>query len=378
MNKPIIRKTVKKSVLSAIIFIWGGFVSFSNPIEPPKVISELYIVNDSTWYLELVFSDVYTSTLYFDNLSISSSSGTCSFKHGIQINHDTVIVITNDSLQTPLYLHRNGDFIRIFGSMVSDQIAFGETIDSQIAAPLPGQSIARYDYSCFDISSNDASSIMFLVKENNPSIGTHPFQPTTFMGTFTGYVFDKFHRPLSGIILGDSHYYVGAPTYYCQNYSHNISTDSTGFFSVNEYSGRRRIELFLNSTAVYGDSTIDIEPNVLNYYEFTLDSLNASIEGNIQYKKISTTCFPNPSTNGTTIAFELPARGSVQNILIKIYNGVGEIVKIIPVNPSSTSTKYSVNWDGFDDSKKVSAGIYYYAIEIDGRKTASNKIVIKQ
>lgn len=368
---------MKKAILIIICFMLGGSFSYSNPIMPPKVISELYIINDSTWYLELVFSSPYNSVINFDNLSISSSSGTCSFKPGIAIHTDSVIVITNDSLQTPLYLHRNGDVLTISGVIIYDQLTFGDMPNTEIAAPLVGQSIVNYNYSCWDFSSNEASSIPLLVKENNPSIGTNPFQSTTYMGTISGYVFDKQHRPVGGIILGDSHYYYGAPTYYCQNYRHNINTDSTGFFFVSEYSGRRRIDFFLNSSTVYDDTTVNIEPNTVNYFEFTIDSLNASIDVNT-LNKISTSCFPNPSKNGTTIAFEFPAGRSAKTILVKIYNSIGEIVRIIPLEPISGTAKYSVSWDGQSDNKDVSAGTYYYSIEVDGRKLATNKIIVNQ
>lgn len=366
---------MKKTILIAFALFLGGFNAFSNPILPPKVISELYIVNDSTWYLELVFSSTYNSIINFNDLSISSSSDTCLFKPGIRIMTDSVIVITNDSLQTPLYLHRNGDMISLFGSMVSDQTTFGDFPNALIAAPFAGQSIVNYKYSCIDWN-NDPSSLFLTVKENNPSIGSNPFQPTTYMGTLSGVVYDKSHHPLSGIIVGDSHYYYGGPVTLCQNYFHNAVTDSTGHFSVNEYSGRKYIDFFLSSTAVFYDSIVNIEPNTINYFEFTIDSLNASIGINSLNKEISTSCFPNPSNNGTTITFEIPQNHSIQKILIKIYDNSGEMVKIIPVNPEMNSTKYAVNWDGNSDSGRVSVGTYYYTIEIDGRKIASKKIIV--
>jgi hypothetical protein len=367
---------MKKTILIALALFLGGFNAFSNPIAPPKVISELYIVNDSTWYLELVFSSPYNNSIInFNGLSLSSSSGTCLFKTGIRIITDSIIVITNDSLQTPLYLHRNGDFISITGSTISDQITFGDFLNSQIAAPFAGQSIVNYNYSCLDGYSNP-SSLYLLVKENNPSIGQNPFQPTVYMGTFTGVVYDKLHRPLSGIIVGDPNYYYGAPASLCLSYFHLAMTDSTGHFSVNEYSGRYYIAFFLSSTATFYDSIVNIEPNTINYFEFTIDSLNASIGTNSLNKEISTSCFPNPSNSGTTITFEIPLNHSIQKILIKIYDNSGEMVRIIPVNPEMNSTKYAVNWDGNSDSGRVSAGTYYYTIEIDGRKIASKKIIV--
>ena len=375
--KAIKNHCMKKSVLLVISFLLGSFFSYSNPIEPPKVISELYIVNDSTWYLELVFSPPY-NFVNFDNLSISSSSDTCSFKPGIRIISDSVIVITNDSLQTPLHLRRNGDILTVSGTFIYDQLTFGDMPNSEIAAPLVGQSIVHYKYSCWDFSSNGASSITLLVKDNNPSIGTNPFLPTTYMGTISGYVYDRLHRPVSGIVIGDSHYYYGAPIYYCQNYRHNINTDSTGFFSVSEYSGRRRIDFFLNSSTVYDDTTINIEPNTMNYFEFTIDSLIASIDINTLTNSITTFCYPNPTNCGTTIVFETPTNHNVRKILVKIYNSVGEIVKIIPVETVANAAKYSVIWDGLLDNNKISAGTYYYAIEMNGRKVVTNKIIVNE
>jgi len=69
-----------------------------------------------TWYIELIFNEYYS---YYENLNgfhLISSGGDAVFKNGISISTDTILVITQDSLQTQLFFNRDSDFVQIADS----------------------------------------------------------------------------------------------------------------------------------------------------------------------------------------------------------------------------------------------------------------------
>jgi len=119
--------------------------------------------------------------------------------------------------------------------------------------------------------------------------------------------------------------------------------------------------------------SITIEPDSINYYEFILDTLLTGIEVTAYKKEFSLSTYPNPTTGETTISFEIPGGVHYSKALIKIYNSNGEIINIIPVNTSSHKEKYSVKWNM---DTEIPSGMYFYKLELDGIKVASNKIIL--
>ncbi len=66
--------------------------------------------------------------------------------------------------------------------------------------------------------------------------------------------------------------------------------------------------------------------------------------------------YPNPFTNFTTIEYDVP---SDQNVVIRIFNIRGQIVKIL-VDEDKSPGYYSIVWDGTNDSgDEVSSGVYF-------------------
>jgi hypothetical protein len=362
---------MKKLVLLLIVMFSNGFTK-ANPIAPPPVISEFYLVNDSTWYLELVFTSQYPYSISnLDGMSLESSFGSVLFKNGISVAYDSIIIITQDSMQGPLHFNRNGDYI-LLSNFVFDYIYFGNIVNTQISAPLVGQSIVNMSHSCYD---GNFITTYLLVKDNNPTIGYSPFQPSVWTSIFTGFVFDSGHNPVSGIKIGNSTYY-GAPPGYCPAYFNMATTNSSGSFSVQEYCLRYNVELFLQQYHVLMDSVVNIEPDSVNYYEFTLDRLLTGIQTVAFETGINFSCFPNPTTGETNITFTNPTNRHFSKALVKIYDTGGEIVSILPVNMDDVQDKYSIKWDGLCYDNSAASGIYFCKLELDGQKVASSKIII--
>lgn len=348
-----------------------GFIK-ANPIAPPPVISEFYLVNDSTWHLELFFDPLFYNDTILDGYQITTSTGTALLKNGIHITPGSIIVITQDSLQSLLYINRAGDFIQIHGGFAQDEIRFGNNQYSMINSPFQGQSIVKYSYGCYDTYNQQPATNYKIVKENTPSIGSNPFQASVFMGTFSGKVFDMIHTPMSGIRIGNQALYY-APPYICIVDFGCVVTDSTGEFNILIKSGRHDVQFF-TASAILLDTIINIEPDSINYFEINIDTLLNHNASNSIHQNFLLSSSPNPSNGKTTISFELPENIHYSNILIKIYNSSSEIIRILPI--SDKQSKYSVEWDGKCYDNSIASGIYYYNLELDGKKVATNKLII--
>jgi len=362
---------MKKIFILFIVMFSFGFVK-ANPVVPPPVISEFYLINDSTWYLELVFLQPYYFYPNLDGFQIISSSGTSPVKNGISITPDNILVLTQDSLQNLLHFIREGDFIFIESPTgIIDQIIYGSIPGSLIAAPLPGQSLVNFAFQC--IENSEWTTTYHLVTDNDPTIGSSPFQPSEATGTFMGFVFDNEHHPVPGIYIGNSLHY-DEPPFVCGNFFESTISQSDGSFSILEYSGRYPVEIFFQPSYIFTDSVINIEPDSNNYFEFTLDTLFSGIDPNSFNPDISFSCYPNPTTGETTISF--PSGTHFTKAIIKIYQSNGEIIRILPVNTLDSQNRYSVKWDGLGSNNLVPSGIYYFHLELDGRKVATSKIII--
>jgi hypothetical protein len=84
--------------------------------------------------------------------------------------------------------------------------------------------------------------------------------------------------------------------------------------------------------------------------------------------------FPNPFNPSTTIPYSL---GRDTNVLISIYNSIGQIVKC-PVTARQAAGQYSYFWDGLDKSgQPVPSGIYYYQIKTEGFTQVRRMLLLK-
>jgi hypothetical protein len=88
---------------------------------------------------------------------------------------------------------------------------------------------------------------------------------------------------------------------------------------------------------------------------------------------ISISNYPNPFNPETTISFSLPEDGNVE---ISIYNIKGQKVRTV-LSETRENGKYSVVWSGDDDKgRKVSSGVYFYQLAVDGKIEKVNKCLL--
>jgi hypothetical protein len=88
--------------------------------------------------------------------------------------------------------------------------------------------------------------------------------------------------------------------------------------------------------------------------------------------------YPNPFNPSTTIEFTVPDnQPGAENVLLKIYNLRGQLVKTI-VDDNMESGRYVVRWDGrSSNGAAVSSGIYIYRITVGDHVAARKMVLLK-
>ncbi len=79
--------------------------------------------------------------------------------------------------------------------------------------------------------------------------------------------------------------------------------------------------------------------------------------------------YPNPFNPSTNISYSIPVKG---NVLIKIYNSVGEEIAE-PVNEIKSPGRYTVKFDGTD----LPSGLYLYSIRVNDFSAVKKMLLIK-
>lgn len=170
---------------------------WSNPIVLPYF-SEIYFEGDN-WFIELVYPDGLLGEPNFDNFGILCSSGLAQFKPGIDKSGSDWIIMTQDSMLSPLLINKYGDFSQLQyyhnGNWVNINFPtyFGDYEDSWVNYPLEGQSIVNTT-----VIYGQGYTYFWPVKENNPTLGSSFYQVTTY-GILSGRVLDQSLEPVAGI-----------------------------------------------------------------------------------------------------------------------------------------------------------------------------------
>ncbi len=84
--------------------------------------------------------------------------------------------------------------------------------------------------------------------------------------------------------------------------------------------------------------------------------------------------YPNPFADSTNIEYELKEEGRV---ILSVYNARGQKIRTL-VEGNQGYGVYIVAWDGCDDqAEKVSSGVYYVMLEINGTRNINKMALIK-
>jgi len=353
------------------ILLFGPSIpAFSNPIVPPPMILEIWFGPEG-WQIELMNNE-FSGEESLDNVWLYGLFDSAHFVPGIEFLPGELVVVTQDDLMTPMTIDQSGDHLRLFYiegnyDYFLDMVGlFWGVWYAEVSAPAGEESVA---YQWFDLPESDWG--YWAAKELPNTIGYNPWQISK-KATFSGYVLDKNDKPLENIYLDycySSFYFYSDPTV---PIVHTISDGSfhTDGMYCKEYHINFTIDLL---GPIIGDTTISLEPDSANYFEFKLDTLLTGInENNPPEPYFAISCFPNPSSSRTTFIIASKHPNTDLNGVIKIYSDNGYIVDIVPVilNDIKQELVYDLN------KKSLSSGLYFYNLEIRNHKVASGKMII--
>jgi Ca-activated chloride channel family protein len=87
--------------------------------------------------------------------------------------------------------------------------------------------------------------------------------------------------------------------------------------------------------------------------------------------------YPNPFNPETTIEYNLPAQARAYNVVIRIYNFLGQLVREL-VNQEQSAGRYSIVWNGKDNSGHgLASGVYIYTIQAGEFRQAKKMVLMK-
>ena len=186
-----------------------------------------------------------------------------------------------------------------------------------------------------------------------------------------------------------------------KNYSKNFSfsnTEGTGQRFVARLWARAKISHLLELVALYGESDelinqiieLSLRFQILTKYTaFYSDPddpgdppddfvPNIVPESTVHPDKfVLYQNYPNPFNPVTEIRYTLPAGAPVYRVVIKIYDALGRLVKVLE-NGSKTPGTFSVVWDGTNmQGLSAPSGVYFYTIQAGSFQATKKMLMVK-
>ncbi len=88
--------------------------------------------------------------------------------------------------------------------------------------------------------------------------------------------------------------------------------------------------------------------------------------------------YPNPFNAETTINLNLPAGLKAEDMSLKIYNLLGQVVRTFPLAPVAQSERQQIKWDGRNEAgEAVATGVYYVIFRTPVQKATSKLVMVK-
>ncbi len=324
---------VRNVLLVLAVFFSGPQYAQANPVMI-HYLSELRFTRTG-WELELTPEDG------LEGCWITSRSDTA-FLHPT-VPYEDYVVITADSLQSPLFIDPAGDSLALYippnMQHPGDLLVFGDYPGARIPAPPPGCSISirRWeDFYYFDAS---------------PTLGA-PNDTTNAMGDIDGVVTNTDGDALIGAKVIYDYNDLGGEIY--------VLTDSAGHFLIHDFARPEylwvvaegctdhgmRIQIWPDSTVVL---TVILECEV-GTNEYPLRP-SASVYLLFQNN-------PNPFSSATTIAYSIPR---TEFMRMSIFDLKGNLIEKL-LEKSLPAGLHRVTWQ----PQGIPAGTYLYTLQTPG------------
>lgn len=217
----IASKSVKLIVASVFLMLTMNVQLRANPIAvyPPEFfVSELKFDSSGEWVIELksIHFDIPEDV---DSIRISTSSGSAKWKNPmLSDTEDTIFILRNDSLDSDLVIHQEGDFVQIttfynegyYGESITHTLTFGNYQGATVRSPKGEESIAyvadyRMDYNHDDFFKSRSVPIY----SNLYTIATgYPNESNVCVGKIKAKIHNPNNQPFSEskLQLRDEHY----------------------------------------------------------------------------------------------------------------------------------------------------------------------------
>jgi hypothetical protein len=349
---------MKKIAAGCLIMMLACFTS-ANVIVPRAWISEILIDSAGNWAIEMGFADIPSSV--FDSVLLVTSSGS-SIISFFEVNidggmepFDSLSVITNENLVSPVFINPQGDFVRLvtylWGNEATDEIVFGNYQGSFLDCIYQGESVVCHDWDEFCI-------------DTSPTIGTKNCDGIGYYGVFSGQVLDPAGIPLTGgyvKIIG--------------NGTLSLSLDSLGYFFEGDLARRYTFDTIKhfhppwpNNGDIYTVEPVDfcLRPDSSVYQDIICTSLVMGIEEEIPKTESMVVVAPNPFTDHVTFYFKLPGQNKEEEMQLSFYTLEGKMIERMELSASMQKT------DWFPESN-VPAGVLVYQLEKDGKVVKTGK-----
>ncbi len=152
-------------------------------------------------------------------------------------------------------------------------------------------------------------------------------------------------------------------------------------------SGKTSRDGFYRPNAFYGQYTIRAEfdgETAEKQFTFSKDQKNVELKLDTDLTSVSGESAtpqtfklyanaPNPFNPSTDIEYALPENTYVK---LTVHNHLGRVVKTL-VNRKEAAGHYRVRWSGVNElGEKVTSGVYFYTLAIDGRESMSRKMML--
>lgn len=340
-----------KYILILLFSVLSFEIIYSNPIME-FFLNELLLKdnNKTNWTLEIRNQ----SGMDFEGGYLTTLNDTAYFKPEISW-YKNFILITNDSLLSPLPIDPYGDVLTIYDINDNwyDEIRFGDMEEPEISAPKSGQSICIREY--FD----DWQRYYYYL-DQSPTLGNEN-DSINARGNIEGYVTDRFDNPLEGVkIIYD---YGELLEVYYDIY---VLTDSSGYFIFRDYS--RLTDLIFEkdsyqteklSQQIWPDSTITIFMTMEDTLELIVDENPVFIRNDFKLSQN----YPNPFNSQTTITYAIPLSDFVE---ITIFDMAGKQIDKL-FNGYQNAGQQRLIWN----AEAFASGVYIYQIRTS--QTVINK-----
>ncbi len=369
-----------KKMLIIQIYLFICISAISNPVapEPTLFVSEIFFEGDD-WIIEIVgSSSIHSQSYYLDNVIFETWSDQSYFKPGIKLEAGEIILITKDSLVTPVSIDKYDDVLNIKECEPGtgyieweingiQNINFGNC--NSCGTPYDGQSLVMQYFELEYPGAEYDDIFYWIVNEKTPTLGSDPFTCNS-RDTVSGYVYDKFLKPIGS-----------ARIKYCSDFELFTADPDLLPIITNEDGYFKNTSMFSKNYGAYiilGDSIIsyksfNVEIDSSNIYNFIIeDYVHTGIEMYELTNSISLANYPNPVSDQTTISINIPQNCKFKNAVIKIFNISGQIVEIIPIIYNGNNI-YKITWNR---NNNIADGEYYYCLDIDYKKVASNIMMI--